>query len=338
MNDSVANWVAETLKDQPKSVTFTPLTPDASFRRYYRVTAKGQSYVLCCNSKALTDEDSFLRLQKIWQQYHIRVPGVIAVNLELGLLLQSDLGDVSLQSYLAEGQDVWTSSNSILPSINLDQRFEVTCRVVDDIQNIFKLPKSEYPLLFDRSKLGFEWGWTWQHLFEPVLTKPIALSVYSSWQHATLLNSKLLESHARVPTHRDLHSRNIMMVGQIPYYIDFQDGRLGTIYYDLVSLIYDSYLPFDHDFEERVLNYFHQQSGAQFDQTLYFEQVLQRTLKAAGSFASFYRLNQDARYCAYINPTLRLASRALDQLAHPEYAVIKNLVDQTLKQDDYGNL
>ena len=42
--------------------------------------------------------------------------------------------------------------------------------------------------------------------------------------------------------HRDVQSRNIMLRGGQPYFIDFQGGRIGPVQTDLASLLIDPYV------------------------------------------------------------------------------------------------
>ncbi len=53
--------------------------------------------------------------------------------------------------------------------------------------------------------------------------------------------------------HRDMQSRNIMMTGGGPRFIDFQGGRTGPIQYDLASLLIDPYVALPEGLRERLL-------------------------------------------------------------------------------------
>jgi len=335
-NDWLA-WVEACLGE--KNLELRLLTPDASHRRYYRVTNANQKSlgVLCVEEPFNPEDHSFLNLQRVWSQAGIRVPEILNINARLGLILQSDLGDLSLQSYLSGSVDSWSLGPAKIPSISLDNRRRVTELIISDIVKIQKLERHHFKLNFDKSKFGFEWGWTWQHLVEPNLSDCEIKNFITDWQKETLSISSLLEDHIEVPTHRDLHSRNIMIVDGFPFYIDFQDGRLGTHYYDLISLLFDSYLPFDSQFESEMREMFCSLSNVSFNYVIYYLQAIQRTLKACGSFASFKRLKSDERYQGYIRPTLIMTKYALNCLQNTcAFPGIMGIVDLLLERDLNG--
>ena len=58
-------------------------------------------------------------------------------------------------------------------------------------------------------------------------------------------------------THRDYHSRNIMVKENDYILIDFQDSRLGIPQYDLVSLIEDCYYEIDFNNKELLKKYYY---------------------------------------------------------------------------------
>jgi len=327
MNREIFDCLAHKFDKDINEIKLLPLTPDASSRSYFRFQIQKNTIgILCLSAPFVREEHTFLRLREVWSDGGIKVPKILFVEPRLGLVLQEDLGDISLQSFVSGEKKVWTSEGGFMASINQNLRHKLSDLIFDDLVKIRKLPKSDFFYLFDRSKLGFEWGWTWQHLVEPSLAKEDFGSLSFSWCDFTEEISKLLESSANTPTHRDLHSRNIMIKEGVPFYIDFQDGRLGTCYYDIISYLYDSYLPFDEDLEGKMLERYHSITGLRFDSRLYYCQVLQRTLKAAGSFAGFDRLKGDSRYVPYIGPTLTLALRALANLNTPKTAGVQRLI------------
>jgi aminoglycoside/choline kinase family phosphotransferase len=118
----------------------------------------------------------------------------------------------------------------------------------------------------------------------------------------------------RLPCHRDLMVRNLMpLPGGRVALLDFQDLRLGPPAYDLASLLNDSWFPpaaLERRWVELALP-----PGVAFAQ--YRRAVVQRTLKAIGTFLSF-AARGGPRHLPLVAPTL---ARAIPHLAElPETA------------------
>src|SRR5579863_4358550 len=69
--------------------------------------------------------------------------------------------------------------------------------------------------------------------------------------------ARQIEEQPRVLTHRDFHSRNVMVHGadQIGL-IDFQDALMGPWTYDLASLLRDAYVTLGEDVVDDLIAYF----------------------------------------------------------------------------------
>ena len=86
--------------------------------------------------------------------------------------------------------------------------------------------------------------------------------------------------------------------------IDYQDLMLGTSYYDLVSLLEDSYFPLKESIKMELMNYFKKVtnntlSDSEFKKVYDFN-AIQRIYKALGSFTYIYNIRDDDRYLKYV--------------------------------------
>src|SRR5690606_9990932 len=112
--------------------------------------------------------------------------------------------------------------------------------------------------------------------------------------------------------HRDFHSRNVMVQNGHLAVIDFQDARLGPAAYDLVSLCFDSYVPFGAGLRREMLDAgltLLRESGltqaADDAERLWRPVLLQRQLKAVGSFGFLTLDKQRGDYLKYVGPALK---------------------------------
>lgn len=213
-----------------------PASSDASFRRYFRITAtKGEFVPFNARNLIVMDAPPFredvkpyLRIAKMLAGFGLNVPIVLAENIELGFLLLSDLGSVQ---YL-----------SILTKNNVEQLYK------DALSALLKMqisgPRSPESLpAYDRALLQRE-----LEIFrEWYLQKHLGLRL--SQAQEKLINDSfeiLIQSALEQPVvfvHRDFHSRNLMQTtDNNPGILDFQDAVIGPVTYDLVSLLKDCYI------------------------------------------------------------------------------------------------
>jgi aminoglycoside/choline kinase family phosphotransferase len=71
-----------------------------------------------------------------------------------------------------------------------------------------------------------------------------------------MLCDYLLETGQDYFLYRDFQTANIMVVGEDPWFIDYQGGRKGAPQYDVASLLYDAKIPMSQNDREQLLNYY----------------------------------------------------------------------------------
>lgn len=279
------------------------LTGDASTRKYYRVWTSMNSYVVCLDTPSGGDfgESSFLKLQNILKSEKVRVPEIYDKELATGYILEEDLGDRTFLKELALIED-------------LSQEYEYYAKAIDGMSLIHKIDIKKYgneaftKLAFDTEKLYSEMEFTKKYFLKMYLGADV------KGPGVEILYKRLydlcfsISSEPRAVVHRDYHSRNIMIKGDEQVIIDFQDARLGTPVYDLVSLLEDCYYQIGNENKDKLKRYYFEKYFKDFDNAKTYEQYLelynqvaiQRVFKAIGSFAFIYAERRDVRYLKYI--------------------------------------
>jgi aminoglycoside/choline kinase family phosphotransferase len=332
-DEEVSNWV-----NRSKTISSVVRLPgDASTRRYYRVTANaGQTYIVSRVEPFAGNEKSypFLVVQRHLEKCGIDVPRILDIDGERGFLLLEDLGDATLLRLL---QDV---SNSDVERHHYQ-------RVIDSLiqlQVAATAPAGRpdidaFKLRFDHEKLMWEVNFTIEHFYQLYLKRTIRDADLNLMKTGFSEICQFLADQPTVLTHRDFHSRNVMVTpsatpGQESrlVMIDFQDARMGPAQYDLASLLRDSYYQLEEAQINRLLDYYLARWEAVSGQRLNRDEFIytfdmmsvQRNFKAIGSFASFLNRRGDATYLKFIGNTFENIRRSL--LKYPQYARLREVL------------
>jgi len=286
-----------------------PLVPEASTRRYYRLLLTDKTTIVGVQEEvttAMTNIPNVLAVQKFLKTGGVSVPEIFYCDVAAGVMLQQDLGDLSLNEALREQPD----TAELLYRQAIDH---MLCwqRLRDD---------SECPafrLSFDVEKLMFEFEFFITHtLLGYYRAQPSEGDLSRLHGQFREVAETLAAPERKVFTHRDYHSRNVIVYcGATPqnkqYIIDFQDARLGLFQYDLCSLLCDAYAPMTVEMRSRLLDYafaagkdIHAQSRTEFDHYWRLS-AFQRIVKAMGTFGRQAALGR-ADFTANLNPAWKM--------------------------------
>lgn len=272
------------------------LTGDASTRRYFRLSVENKTYVVCLDDPIKNDEEyTFEQVQKVFFENKIRVPEICSINREKGFILEEDLGNLTLLEVLGQSR-------------SKEEVYSLYTPVIDELLKIHKLDYKKYEhvsfskLRFDHSKLHDETRITNQNFLVELLGISDADPLINIIDQSLSNICKFLDCGPWVVTHRDFHSRNIMVKNDKPVVIDFQDARLGLVQYDLVSLLEDCYFLVEDDVKNQLIEYYLQNCGLDLDnfEKYYDYMAIQRLYKAIGSFSLIYNTRGDSRYLKFI--------------------------------------
>lgn len=274
------------------------LTGDASSRKYYRFLHSGKSYVACLASPFQSERDSdFYVIQKLMDSSGIKVPQIFSLKPNEGFYLEEDLGDSTLVSYL--GSDV-----------DKNVSIEKYKSILDILIKLQSVPTSETIVgarSFDQKKFDEESSLSIKYFLSSYLKaseEDICNKLFQD--EISHMNKTLGENPLKVFSHRDLHSRNIMVKDEDLYLIDFQDARLGLPFYDLVSLLEDCYYPLKQEDRAFLIKYYKNKSPLTKNMSdkdfeyWYNMSAIQRLFKALGSFTYINATRGDDRYLKYV--------------------------------------
>ena len=322
---ALCQWLADVL--QVDEVELSVVSGDASFRRYFRLTQGESSWIAMDAPPEKEDSSSFVAIARHWFAQGIRVPGIVALDLDKGFILLSDFGDSLLLSALkpgypdpAQGQHYYSKAMFVLARIqSLDS-------------SVARLPRYTADLLQREMALFKDW------LLEAKLGISLSQAESQALQDSLDFLSQRAQAQQQVVVHRDYHSRNLMICEDDELAVlDFQDAVIGPVTYDLVSLLRDCYIVWPEEYVNLWCREFYSLITQYGDSCGSFEQFkedfdlmgLQRHIKVAGIFARLSLRDGKHAYLQDIPRTLNYiikVSNALLAESPERFAAIKPLL------------
>lgn len=286
-------WLTHVLAKQ--TFTILPITGDASFRRYFRVQLREQTYIAMDAPPDKEDCRPFVAIARAFAKLGVHVPQIFAAAIEQGFLLLSDFGDRLYVNELTADNVERLYANALLDLIKIQ-----TCRKIPD----WELPHFNRDFLLREWRLFLDW----------VIDKHCAVALTAREAHQLADSFALLADTAalqpQVCVHRDYHSRNLLYLAEDKVGIlDFQDAVFGPITYDAVSLLRDCYIGWPREQIEKILDLFFERLHSETllkkhskeEFTYWFDLMgIQRNLKALGIFARLKHLYHRPHYLQYI--------------------------------------
>jgi aminoglycoside/choline kinase family phosphotransferase len=260
--DALVAWAATVLGTRDFATALA--SADASFRRYFRITPlapwRGHATLIAMDAPPpLENCRPFVHVAQLLGAANVHAPAVLAVDIDRGFLLLTDLGD---RMYLAA---LDPASAPRLYSDAIDALIRWQCATRDG-----ELPPYGEALLTRELDLFPDW-YVAKHL-GATLAPAQAVTLAQAFRQ--ILDNNLAQP--RVYVHRDYHSRNLMVADPNPGVLDFQDAVTGPITYDLVSLLRDAYIAWD---EERQIDW----------AVRYWERAHKAGLPVGADFGAFWR-------------------------------------------------
>ena len=255
----------------------------------------------------------FLNVLRHLQVLSVAVPQLYFFDEAAGLLFLEDFGDVTL-AQACEGAS----------TAKIERLYRQAIDVLVQIHVHASVPSTTPCLAFSRSFDASLYMWEFEHFLEYGIVARHGKSMCSEdllpvQEEFNKIATWLVEQ-TMVFTHRDYHSRNLMVDGERLGVIDFQDALMGPVTYDLASLLRDSYIALDELLIDALIAYYlekmrqalpsSQHTAMYLDDVDVFRRLfdftsIQRNLKAAGRFVYIDRVKGNPNFLASIPRTLQ---------------------------------
>ncbi len=278
-----------------------PLAGDASFRRYFRVVDGGRRAVLMDAPPPHEDPRPFIAIAEHLLADGFAAPRILARDLEEGLVLIEDFGNLRVKEHLDDQPDA---------------ELAVYGRAIDLLTDLHRLPAAPVPP-YDRAVYQREVDLLTQW-YCPAIGLTVDQDAYVAAWDAVL---PIVEQSASptVTVLRDYHAENIMLIDRATSHglglLDFQDALAGHPAYDLVSLLQDARRDVPPQVEAAMLARYKAIAAPPPDfDAAYAVLGAQRNAKIIGIFTRLWQRDGKPRYLSFLPRMWDLLER---DLAHP---------------------
>ena len=318
------------------AVEITELPSSGSNRRYFRLS--GEPTLIGVVGTSVEENEAFIYMAKHFKEKNLPVPEVLIVSDDHIAYLQEDLGDTILYNVIEKGR---------LTSVFSDEEKRLL------VKTIRKLPDMQfagadgmdfshcYPApAFNARSIMWDLNY-----FKYCFLKATGLDFLEDKLEDDFqrLTDVLLRSSSATFMYRDFQSRNVMIKDGEPWFIDFQGGRKGPVYYDVASFLWQAKANFPNSLRQELLKEY---IGAlrkykPVDEDYFYSQlhhfVLFRTLQVLGAYGFRGYFEKKPHFMQSV-PFAIANLRELLKVPYPEYPylskVLTDLVNMKQFTDD----
>lgn len=229
-------WLHDIRPNAAQHSTLVAIPHDASFRRYYRTqTAEHRYVVMDAPPEQESHTEQFVKLAKRWLALGLPVPEVYQYDLAQGFVLMRDVGEHTLLSQLNQH----TVDRLYPQALTILHRMH---QAVPPRAPALAIPEADLPP-YNAARLQGELALFADWFLGKLLGWQLSTAEHTLCQNLFTELVRNAEQQPQGLTHRDFHSRNIIVDGeQNLCMVDFQDAVWGPITYDVVSLLKGAYV------------------------------------------------------------------------------------------------
>ena len=260
------------------------LPTSGSNRKYYRLQQNNMSLIGVCG-ESVEENNSFIYLAKHFHQNGLNVPKIIAVSDDKTYYLQQDLGDTILFDSIKGGRltGVFSLEEKELLHKTISKLAEFQVKGANNLNfdKCYPLPE------FNRRSVLWDLNYFKYNFLK---TTGLEFSEDELENDFEKIAETLLKDEADTFMYRDFQSRNVIIFDKEPYFIDFQGGRKGPVYYDVASFLWQARANFPSELRDELIQTYISslKKFKDVDSSLFLENLRQyilfRTLQVLGAY------------------------------------------------------
>ncbi len=336
MQEAISGLFEELFGTPPTAIE--PVAADGSRRRYWRMRGGPRGSVVGAWGPDPLENRAFVSFTRTFRELGLPVPELLGIDAPRGVWLLEDLGDRTLLRELTEARADQGGTGGAVPGPVLRiyervlgwlPRFQLEGGRAIDFGVAH--PTAE----FDARSVRWDLNYFKYHF---VRLAGIPFHEGRLEDDFDALVGFLTGEEGRHFLYRDFQSRNIMVRGGEPRFLDYQGGRRGPLAYDVASLLYDGKAALPPEVRRHLLGVYLDALAEdhEFDRGRFEERfpgfVLVRILQAMGAYGYRGLFERRALFLESIPPQARNVEGLLAgglPLALPELAgVLRGIVDR----------
>jgi len=263
------------------SIELSPLEGRGSDRTFFRLKWNGKdSAILVHYDPKRVENTYYADIAAFLHDIDVPAPRLIRHDPAGCLIVMEDLGDT----------DLWS-----LRKTPWETRRALYLKTLTIVHRLHSFPEKELPP--GRVRLMESFGpdlYRWErdyfrdHFVRGVCGTELEPSFGRELEAELSSLAERLSGTMRCLVHRDLQSQNVMIRDRDPFLIDFQGMRFGSPFYDLGSLLCDSYVDFSNSERDELLSFYYGVWKWDLDwatfQNTFWEASAQRLMQALGAY------------------------------------------------------
>ncbi|MDY9917595.1 Phosphotransferase enzyme family protein [Porphyromonadaceae bacterium NLAE-zl-C104] len=281
MQQLISLFTSYTGKPNP---TLEALPTSGSNRRYFRLK-KDDLSLIGVHGESREENRAFIALSRHFHQQQLNTPEIFAVSEDEMFYIQRDLGDEILFDTIKGGRLTGVFSHEERALLHK------TIAMLADFQ-VKGAEKLDFNVCYPLAEFNHRSVYWDLNYFKYNFLKTTGMDFQEDLLENDFekLAENLLQDQSETFMYRDFQSRNVMLVDGNPYFIDFQGGRKGPVYYDVASFLWQAKANFPeelrneliHTYIESLKKYQHVDESGFLKQLRQF--VLFRTLQVLGAY------------------------------------------------------
>jgi aminoglycoside/choline kinase family phosphotransferase len=242
--------------------TILPLPVSGSTRQYFRIKLQEKSIVGAWSDDK-NENKAFVHFTEHFRKLGLNVPELFYVDRNRCLYLMEDLGDETLYSIMTDRSEAEKKSKVAEGSGNGFIKGNARLLYRSALKHLIRFqldgPKGldfsyciPRPVYDEQSIL-----WDLQYFKYYVLKLfNIPFNEQELEQDFTGISRQLASVDNKYFMYRDFQSRNILKHKNDLYFVDYQGGRRGPLFYDLASLLFEARVRLLPDFREELTDFY----------------------------------------------------------------------------------